>query len=83
MGSISDWLPSRRSELHQMGAVVMDFDGQVRSGKSMVGNARYFVEGSLSMVMVRILGEQPSEKGLPVNRKEEGEATRFSQAVGH
>jgi hypothetical protein len=35
------------------------------------------------MVMVRILGEQPSEKGLPVNRKEEGEATRFSQAVGH
>ena len=32
IGSISDWLPSRRSELHQIGTSVMVFDGQVRSG---------------------------------------------------
>jgi hypothetical protein len=51
MGSISDWLPSRKSELHQIGAAVMVLEGQVRSGRSMTGKARYFVEGSLSMVM--------------------------------
>src|SRR5450830_38811 len=51
MGSISDWLPSRRSELHQIGALVIVFDGQVRSGISMVGNARYFEDGSLSMLI--------------------------------
>ncbi|MNE11194.1 hypothetical protein D3C80_1039410 [compost metagenome] len=55
MGSISDWLPSRRSELHQIGATVMVLDGQVRSGRSTVGNARYFFDGSLSMVMEAIL----------------------------
>ncbi|MNO66493.1 hypothetical protein D3C76_572820 [compost metagenome] len=55
IGSISDWLPSRRSELHQIGGSVMALDGQVRSGRSMVGNARYFFEGSLSMVMEAIL----------------------------
>ncbi|MNC51470.1 hypothetical protein D3C75_1007630 [compost metagenome] len=51
IGSINDWLPSRRSELHQIGVWVMVFDGQVRSGKLTVGKALYFFEGSLSMVM--------------------------------
>ncbi|CAN1598890.1 protein of unknown function [Pseudomonas mediterranea] len=55
IGSISDWLPSRRSELHQIGAAVMVFDGQVRSGRLMVGKARYLEDGSLSMLMGGIL----------------------------
>ncbi len=38
-----------------MGASVMVLDGQVRSGRSMVGKARYFFEGSLSMDMEAIL----------------------------
>jgi hypothetical protein len=42
----------------------MVFDGQVRSGRSMVGNARYFEEGSLSMVMEAIL-LCAAEIGLP------------------
>ena len=37
MGSISDWLPSRRSTQHQMGALVIAFSGQVRSGKDTGG----------------------------------------------
>jgi len=67
IGSISDWLPSRRSELHQIGAVVMVFDGQVRSGISMVGNARYFEDGSLSMLIGKSLVEGPKKGGLPEN----------------
>ncbi|MNQ53353.1 hypothetical protein D3C85_673910 [compost metagenome] len=51
IGSISDWLPSRRSELHQIGTSVMVFDGQVRSGRSMAGKARYLRDGSFSMLM--------------------------------
>ncbi len=34
IGSISAWLPSRRSVDSQRGAVVMDLPGQVRSGRS-------------------------------------------------
>ncbi|MCY1543740.1 hypothetical protein D9M68_795690 [compost metagenome] len=52
IGSISDWLPSRRSELHQIGTSLMVFDGQLRSGRSMAGKARYLLDGSLSMLMV-------------------------------
>jgi hypothetical protein len=37
IGSISDWLPSRRSTLHQMGGLVICFSGQVRSGKETGG----------------------------------------------
>src|SRR5690554_2394602 len=37
IGSISDWLPSRKSELHQIGAWVMVLFGQVRSGKFNTG----------------------------------------------
>ena len=40
MGSMRDWLPSRRSVLSQRGAVVMRLSGQVRSGRSMVATSR-------------------------------------------
>jgi hypothetical protein len=35
------WFPSRRSTAHQRGAVVMRFDGQVRSGRSTVNCSWY------------------------------------------
>jgi len=41
MGSISAWLPSRRSTLHQRGALVMTLSGQVRSGIAMGRTGRY------------------------------------------
>ena len=50
IGSISAWLPSRMSVDSQRGARVIVFDGQVRSGMSIVGKGRYFTEGSRSMV---------------------------------
>ena len=40
IGSISAWLPSRRSVESQRGAWVIWFVGQVRSGRSIGGNAR-------------------------------------------
>ncbi len=42
IGSTRAWLPSRRSTEHQIGALVMVRDGQVRSGKLMGVKARYF-----------------------------------------
>src|SRR3954453_7816184 len=45
IGSMSAWLPSRRSTEHHCGACVMTFDGQVRSGRSMGGNAEYRENG--------------------------------------
>src|SRR5690242_11359004 len=35
IGSISAWLPSRRSTAHHIGAVVMALSGHVRSGRRM------------------------------------------------
>ncbi len=35
IGSMSAWLPSRRSTLHHRGARVMTRDGHVRSGRGM------------------------------------------------
>ena len=35
IGSISAWLPSRRSTAHHIGAVSMILSGQVRSGSRM------------------------------------------------
>ena len=40
MGSMRDWLPSRRSVLSQRGAWVMRLSGQVRSGRSMLTTSR-------------------------------------------
>jgi prepilin-type processing-associated H-X9-DG protein len=48
IGSMSAWLPSRRSTAHQRGASVMRFDGHVRSGSSTricSWNGRYLCTG--------------------------------------
>ena len=45
IGSMSAWLPSRRSTEHHSGASVMTFDGHVRSGRSIGAKARYFPVG--------------------------------------
>ncbi len=42
MGLTRAWLPSRRSTLHQTGALVMVFSGQVRSGRWIGSKALYF-----------------------------------------
>ena len=44
IGSISAWLPSRRSTQHQIGALSMTRDGHWRSGRSMGGNGAVFVD---------------------------------------
>src|ERR1700745_843768 len=51
MGTARAWLPSRRSTLHQRGAAVRTRLGHCRSGKLTGGNGRYFLDGSLSMVV--------------------------------
>ena len=45
MGSMSAWLPSRRSTLHQVGGAVRVRAGQVRSGRLMGANGRYLSAG--------------------------------------
>ncbi len=40
IGSMSAWLPSRRSVDSQRGAAVIVTDGQRRSGRSTAGNGR-------------------------------------------
>src|SRR5271157_995776 len=45
MGSISAWLPSRKSTLHQVGAAAMTALGQLLFFRSMGVKARYLVEG--------------------------------------
>jgi hypothetical protein len=54
---------------------------------SMVGNARYFEDGSLSMLIGKSLLCGPKKGGLPVDQcswgKAWGEAPRFSLAVVH
>jgi hypothetical protein len=45
MGSISAWLPSRRSTEHHTGGAVIVLAGQVRSGRLMGGNGLYFSIG--------------------------------------
>ena len=45
IGSMSAWLPSRRSTAHQRGAAVSLRSGQVRSGSSRGTNAWYFSNG--------------------------------------
>src|SRR6476646_4720263 len=50
MGSMSAWLPSRRSTLHHTGAAVMAASGQRLSGRSTGGKALYFRVGILFIV---------------------------------
>jgi hypothetical protein len=45
-------LPSRKSTLHQIGALVMVRPGHLRSGKLMGWKARYLVEGSTRMAVI-------------------------------
>src|SRR5882724_13425594 len=52
IGSISAWLPSRRSTLHQIGALVMVRPGHFRSGKLMGWNGRYLTVGSTRMAVI-------------------------------
>ncbi len=47
IGSISAWLPSRRSTLHHTGGCVMTRDGQVRSWSAIGANGGYFADGSI------------------------------------
>src|SRR5207302_8034078 len=47
IGSMSAWLPSRRSTLHQRGALVIRADGQVRSSRGAGRNGWYFSSGIL------------------------------------
>ena len=49
IGSNSAWLPSRRSVLHHTGTLVSAREGHCRLGRSMVGNGRYFFDGSFNM----------------------------------
>src|SRR5581483_620674 len=52
IGSISAWLPSRKSTLHQIGALVMVRPGHFRSGRLMGWNGRYFKDGSTRMAVI-------------------------------
>ncbi|CAB4922683.1 unannotated protein [freshwater metagenome] len=45
IGSISAWLPSRRSTAHQRGATVVVRSGQVRSGSGTAANGAYLPIG--------------------------------------
>ena len=49
MGSISAWLPSRRSVLSQIGALVSTASGQVRSFRPTGANGRYLEAGCCNM----------------------------------
>jgi hypothetical protein len=51
MGSISAWLPSRRSTLHQMGACVSMVSGHVRSVSRTGAKDEYLLEGVFNMVI--------------------------------
>ena len=55
IGSISAWLPSRRSTLHQVGALVMVLPGQDRSGRLIGSNGRYFSNGIVFAIYFLLL----------------------------
>src|SRR5258708_6335864 len=72
IGSMSAWLPSRRSTLHQRGALVIRADGQVRSSRRAGRNGRYFSNGILvgttggaGIVVPLGIGERRKRKNLP------------------
>ena len=51
MGSISAWLPSRRSTLHHSGGLLSTTSGQQRSGSGTGAKGRYLLAGFWSMDM--------------------------------
>ncbi len=73
MGSISAWLPSRRSTLHHCGAAVSVRDGQVRSGIGIGANGLYLSEG------VRCIGLSPG--GREVRLAPNGAASPTSRSI--
>src|SRR6185312_8750806 len=58
IGSISAWLPSRRSTLHQVGGAVRVRPGQARSGRLIGANGRYLSDGLRNM-MLRLARSRP------------------------
>ena len=54
IGSISAWLPSRRSTLHQTGGLEMTWSGHVRSANATGAKGRYFWDGILFMVALAL-----------------------------
>jgi len=76
IGSISDWLPSRRSELSQIGALSITLLGQVRSGMSICGKARYFCDGFLSMGMAISSKRVAAGRQAIRDRRARGSATQ-------
>src|SRR5690606_10087895 len=71
MGSIRDWLPSRKSVLIQIGGVVMRLDGHVRSEKSRWKgtNGTYFSAGFEIMMHLFFWRIDPAPE-LPYGRCE-------------
>ncbi len=55
IGSISAWLPSRRSVDSHRGALVMTRDGHCRSGSATGGNGRYRWHGIPEGVWAKLL----------------------------
>src|SRR5271165_6536946 len=62
MGSISAWLPSRKSTLHQVGGAPMTALGQVLPPRSMGAKARYLVEGLRNMLFSCSVGPCPQHQ---------------------
>ena len=56
IGSISAWLPSRRSELHHTGGFVSTASGQVRLARRTGATGRYLAAGFLSMDIAVLQG---------------------------
>ena len=65
IGSISAWLPSRRSTLHHTGGAVITRDGHVRSDSAIGAKGRYFADGSIFIdVPSAASGKAAMDKGL-------------------
>src|SRR6185503_186154 len=67
IGSISAWLPSRKSVDSQIGGRVIVCDGQRRSGRSIGGNGRYFFDGSASIMVLVAYASDVQQTPHPVS----------------
>ena len=63
IGSMIDWLPSRRSVLSQTGACVRTTSGQVRSVKPIGWKGRYLLAGCINMLALGCKTSNPNENG--------------------
>ena len=66
IGSISAWLPSRRSTLHQTGGWVSTASGQVRSFRRTGAKGRYLLAGFFN------IGDLSAVVGEPAAPKQNG-----------